>query len=79
MLWPPILLLLVSSVQLCSGIVSNEWLDVTGDVSKSTKAIVDVYDIFGLANQTLQGADAVRILSQFTIFTTQAVAAELMR
>jgi len=32
---------------------------VVGDQSAATKAIVDVYDIFGLANQTLQGADAL--------------------
>lgn len=39
---------------------SDQLLDVVGDVAKATIAIVDVYDIFGLANQTLQGADAVR-------------------
>jgi hypothetical protein len=38
-------------------------IDVTGDGFKSTKAIVDIYDIFGLANQTLQGADLVRSIS----------------
>lgn len=32
--------------------------DVTGSPD-SKKAIVDVYDVFGLASQTLQGADAV--------------------
>jgi hypothetical protein len=32
--------------------------DVTGNLS-SKKAIVDVYDIFGPAPQTLQGADAL--------------------
>jgi len=32
--------------------------DVTGNL-ESKKAIVDVYDIFGPAPQTLQGADAL--------------------
>lgn len=32
---------------------------VVGNVAKATIAVVDVYDIFGLANQTLQGADAL--------------------
>jgi hypothetical protein len=42
---------------------TNDPTDITGDESKSTKAIVDIYDIFGLANQTLQGADLVRSIS----------------
>jgi len=35
---------------------TNPPLDITGSQA-STKAIVDVHDIFGLAPQTLQGAD----------------------
>jgi hypothetical protein len=33
-------------------------IDVTGNTS-SKKVIVDVYDVFGPASQTLQGADAL--------------------
>jgi hypothetical protein len=51
-----------------------------GDQSAATKAIVDVYDIFGLANQTLQGADAVRSLPNSFFFLKNAVGVfELMR
>lgn len=50
-----------------------------GDQSAATKAIVDVYDIFGLANQTLQGADAVRSLPNSFFFKNAVEVFELMR
>jgi hypothetical protein len=40
--------------------------DIAGDKSTATKAIVEVYDIFGPSNQTLQGADLVYISTPFS-------------
>jgi len=42
---------------------TKKWIDIAGDKSTATKAIVTVYDIFGPSNQTLQGADLVCIHS----------------
>jgi hypothetical protein len=40
-------------------------IDIAGDKSTATKAIVEVYDIFGPSTQTLQGADLVYISTPF--------------
>jgi hypothetical protein len=50
-----------SPVHRRSSVGPDMQIDIAGDESKATKAIIDVYDIFGLANQILQGADLVRI------------------
>lgn len=52
--------------------------DVTGPV-EAKKAIVDAYDIFGIAPQTLQGADALAAALGVLVFVPDVLKGDVAK